>query len=110
MAVTPMPRTAKLLFVFVLTNVVFIILFMLIRLPMMTEENYALTGGRTPHRGWHSLVASVLTQTTLGDSTVQPMSTLAEAVTIVQSISTVGSVLVIGAMVAMSVKKHKPAA
>jgi len=109
MANTPLPRTAKLLFVFVLANVVFMILFMLIRIPVMTDENYVLHGGRSPKRGWHSLISSVLTQTTLGDSTVQPISTIAEAITVIQSISTVGSVLIIGAMVAISAKKHKRA-
>ena len=80
---------------FLLASVAFIIIFYVARVPIMDRDNFRLASDKSIKPWWHAFVASVLTQTTLGDSTVQPVSTAAEIVTVVQSITTLLSILVL---------------
>ena len=89
---------ASLLQTLLVTNLCFMALFWLVRIPIMNREHFVRvpeSNDRDFHPVADSLFHSVLTQTTVGASAMVPVSMTAHIVTAVQCLSAMGSVLVV---------------
>lgn len=87
----------KALIQFLISSAVLVVLFFLIRLPLMTSRNYKRNEGASPpKRGIDSLLLSVMTQTTVGaNNGVVAVSNGALWVEMLQALSTFAVVGVI---------------
>ena len=101
----------KALIQFIISSAALVVLFFLIRLPLMTSRNYRRNEGEhAPKRGIDSLLLSVMTQTTVGaNNGVVAVSNGALWVEMLQALSTfaVVGVIVLVAIFHTSVDKTK---
>ena len=70
---------------FVIANLVLVLLFTLVRMPLMNTQNYEVRPKRRLRRFTDSLYISVMHQSTVGDSTLTPKSQGAVWTSIVQT-------------------------
>lgn len=107
-AVTALPAymgVSRLMLAFVVTNIVCAVIFWLARIPIMNDEmHFAETStekreGPKPAAAATAAYVSIMTQTTVGASTIAPMSGAARTITGLQAVTALGSVLIVALLV-----------
>ena len=90
----PLPRVLSL---FVSTNILFIVIFWAIRIPLMTKAHHAQFPEQEGElaRVGDALFHSIMIQTTAGSTSIVPLSPAAKVVTGLQSLTALGSVLLL---------------
>ena len=98
-AATAVPRmpVRHMMAMFVVTNLLLVVLFWLVRIPFMTSEHHAQFPERAdpPAPVGDALRHSILVQTTIGSTAIVPLSATAKVITAMQSLSALGSVLLL---------------
>lgn len=95
----------RLMVAFVVTNLVCALLFFLARIPIINDDQHfqetttEKRQGPKPSAASTAAYVSIMTQTTVGASTIAPMSGAARTITALQAATALGSVLVVSLLV-----------
>ena len=104
----PLPAflsVSRLMLAFVVTNIVCAFVFWLARIPIMNDETHfqetstEKRDGPKPAAAATAAYVSIMTQTTVGASTIAPMSGTARTITGLQAVTALGSVLIVALLV-----------